>query len=341
MTVRPRPAVLGALALAVLLHVLTRTSGVAWLALGSAGALALPVASLLMRPRLDALEVRLVLPHRVAAGDRVAVEVVATNLGRGPTPACEWSTDHPGLGPLAATLPALEPGATVRLPVTATADHRGVHPAGPVQLATTAPYGLLRWSVTRAGAEPALVVHPATQHRRELPADGATAVADRSVSAAGTGTEVLGLRPWRQGDAVRHLSARASARHGRPVVLERERETGPSLVLLAVGGGAGPAWERAVAHAASLVLAALRDGRPPVLLADPPPTRRDAVGLLDFFAGVDAAGPPRDADVRAALRAAGRGGTLLLLTPAGAGPDSEPLRRAAAAAGVRLEVVGA
>ncbi len=154
---------------------------------------------------------------------------------------------------------------------------------------------------------------------------------------AGTGTEVLGLRPYRQGDSLRHISARASARHGRPVVLERERETGPSLVLLATGGGSGEGWERAVATAAALTLAAVREGTAPLLLADPAPVRLDATGVLDFFAGVDAAGPLRAEDLRTAAAACGPGGTLLLLAPAGATEQHARVR--AVAPGVRVQVL--
>lgn len=341
MTVQLRPALLGPLLAVVVLHVVTRASGIAWLALASAAALALPVTSLVLRPRLDRLQVQVVQPRRVAAGDRVEVELRVRNAGRTAAPACTWSCDHPGLGGLEAAVPALDAGREVRVQVEARAERRGVHHLGPAVLASTAPYGLLRWSCEVAtGAHP-LVVHPVTGAVRALRAEGSPTAADRSLPVAGAGTEVLGLRPWRQGDALRHLSARASARHGRPVVLERERESGPSLVVLAVGGGQGPVWEHAVSAAASLALAALREGRPPVLLADPPPARLDAVGVLDFFASVDEAGPPRPVDVQAAVRAAGRGGTLVLLAPPGAFEHTMAVRRAASAGGVRVEVLGA
>ncbi len=362
MTVRPRPALLAPLFMALVLHLVTRASGISWLALLSAAALALPVASLVVRPRLDHLQVVPVLPARAVAGDEIELEVRVRNGGPSATPACEWLLEHPGLGPLsgslpalapgapptqppaqppalsalAASIPALSPGQEVRLRLQVVARARGVHPSGVAQLGTTAPYGLLRWSRSCPGGQQPLIVHPAVNRVRDLPSEGSPTAADRSVAVAGSGTEVLGLRPWRQGDAMRHLSARASARHGRPVVLERETETGPSLVVLAVGGGRGPAWERSVSTAASLSLAALRDGRPPVLLADPAPTRLDHLGILDFFAGVDAAGPPTSEDLQAGLRAAGRGGTLMLLAPPGGFEHSQAVRRAAAAAGVQV-----
>ncbi len=334
MSVRPRAALLGALLTALVLYLLTVASGVAWLALGSAAALALPVTSLLVRPQLAGLEVVLVLPHRVTVGDLVAPELRVRNTGGAGVPATEWACEHPALGPLGAALPRLAPGEQVRVALSAVAEQRGVHEAAPAQLSTSAPFGLLRWSrdVPPSGA---LIVHPRTTQVHALEAEGAPTAAERSVPVAGMGSEVLGLRPYRQGDSLRHVSARASARHGRPVVLERERETGPSLVLLATGGGAGEAWERAISTAAALALAALREGTAPLLLADPAPGRLDPVGVLDFFAGVDGAGPLRAEDLRKAVAACGPGGTVLLLAPAGATEQHARAR----AAGARVVVL--
>lgn len=339
MTPRPRPALFAALAAAAVLNLLTRTSGVAWLALASAAALALPVASVVARPRLDRLQIDLVLPARVTAGDVVEGELRVRNPGRTWSAAGHWELEHEGLPGLRSELPALGPGEQVRLPLSGLAVRRGVFAAATVRLVSTAPFGLLAFRSERAVSQ-RLVVHPVTGATRALQAEGAPTAADSSVPVAGIGTEVLGLRPWRQGDALRHLSARASARHGRPVVLERERETGPSLVVLAVGGGAGDAWEQAVSTVASLCVAALREGRPPVVLTDPPAARLDAVGLLDLFAGVDGCGPPRPQDLAAALQACGAGGTLVLLAPPGAEQSRSAVRRAAGAAGVRVQVLG-
>ena len=150
-------------------------------------------------------------------------------------------------------------------------------------------------------------MHPVTDPGGRPPIGGAATATNRSVPVPGSGLEVLDLRPWRPGDARREVSARASARHGRPVVLQRERDAGPALVVLAAGGGRGAAWERAVSAAASAALAALGAGHPPLVLADPPPGRIDSVGLLDFFAGLDEVGPLRGVDIRNAMHAGGAG----------------------------------
>ena len=338
MSVRPRPALLGCLVAAVVLHLLTRVSGVSWLALFSGGALALPVVSLLARPRYPQVSMRLDLPARVTVGELVEGFLVLEHTGRTATPAGTWVLHHPGLADLTGELPALRAGDTVRLPIAVVAQSRGVYAESVLEVASSAPFGVLAWQSHRQ-LQGRVIVHPARLATRSLEAEGAPTAAEHSVPVAGHGAELLGLRPWRQGDALRHLSARATARHGRPVVLERERETGPSLVILAVGGGSGPSWERAVATAASLAVAALREGRPPVVVADVAPARIDAVGLLDFFAGVDSAGQPSGQDLGRALAACGAGGTLALLAPPGAMELHARVRTAASSAGVRVEVL--
>lgn len=338
MSVRPRPALFGCLIAAVVLHLLTRVSGVSWLALFSGGALVLPVVSVLARPRYDQVSMHLALPARMTVGELVEGFLVLEHTGRTATPAAGWVLRHPGFAELSGELPPLRPGERTRVPVSLVAARRGVHRESVLDLVSSAPFGVLAWR-SHVRFDGRVIVHPSMAAAWSLQAEGAPAAAEHSVPVAGHGSEILGLRPWRQGDALRHLSARATARHGRPVVLERERETGPSLVVLAVGGGAGPGWEGAVSTAASLAVAALREGRPPVVVADVPPARVDAVGLLDFFAGVDAAGPPSGQDLGRALAACGAGGTLALLAPAGATELAARVRGAAAAAGVRVEVL--
>ena len=338
MMVRPRPALAGCLAAVVVLHLLTRVSGVSWLALFSGSALVLPVVSLLARPRYPSLTIRLEVPARVTVGQSAEGVLRVQHAGRVGTPSGRWSLRHPAFEELTGDLPALRPGGEVRLAVRVTATQRGVFSESALELSTSAPFGLLHWR-SQQPLQQRVIVHPALVATQRVEAQGSPTVADRSVPVAGSGAEILGLRPWRHGDSLRHLSARATARHGRPVVLERERETGPSLVILAVGGGAGPTWERAVSMAAALAVGALRDGQPPLVVADVPPLRRDAVGLLDFFAGVDAVGPPSGQDLARALAACGAGGTLAVLIPPGAQEAQGRVRAAATAAGVRLQVL--
>lgn len=331
MSLRPTRAMWFPLIGCVVLNLLARTSADTWLALASAALLALPVASALLRPPLARLEPQLRAPQRVVVGHEVEVIVRIRNAGTRLTPPVTWRHEHPAFSPLELSVPELEPGATVEFIVQRQALARGVHHSGTATAASTAPFGLLQWTQAHEVAGPPVIVHPITSTALSRLDGGSGASTESSIPVPGAGVEVLDLRPWRPGDARREVSARASARHGRPVVLQREREAGDSLVVLVGGGGRGPAWERAVSAAASICLKALWEGRPPVVLADPGPGRIDSVGLLDFFAGVDAVGPVRQADIAQAVR---RGGAIVLLAP----PEARDhvLR---AAAGCRIEVL--
>ena len=335
-TAAPTKALLLPLLGAVVLNFLSRTSADPWLALASAALIALPVASFVLRPSLRALDIQHRGPLRVLTGEAFDLEVVVANTGARDTPPMRWRHEHPALSPVEVMVPALAPGERVAIPIRRQALRRGVHASAPGRLTTTAPFGLLSWSRPHQPSDRPLIVHPVTTAGGPLLDGGDATATDRSVPVPGAGLEVLDLRPWRPGDARREVSARASARHGRPVVLQRERDAGPSLVVLAAGGGHGPAWEQAISAAASSAVAAVNAGHPPVVLADPPPGRLDAVGLLDFFAGIDAVGPLRSVDIRNAVQRAGHGGTVLLLSPV----ISPAARAAAAQTGCRLVVLG-
>jgi uncharacterized protein (DUF58 family) len=319
----------------LVLNLLARTSADPWLALSSAALLALPAGSILLRPPLTRVQAHLHATSRVAVGQSVEVVVRFTNAGSRLTPPVRWSHEHLAFARVEVDVPELQPGQSTQVTVLREALARGVHPSGTARLTSSAPFGLLRWSRTHEVQGPPVIVHPVTSTAKARLDGGIGTATESSVPVPGSGMEVLDLRPWRPGDARREVSARASARHGRPVVLQRERDAGRSLVVLAVGGGRGAAWEAAVSAAASITLTALWDGNPPVVLADPPPGRLDSTGVLDFFAGVDAARPLRQADLRTAVQRAGRGGTILLLAPAEAVPAVR-----AATAGCRLEVLG-
>lgn len=337
MSVRPTKALLAPLLGCVVLNLLSRTSADPWLALASAALLALPVASVLLRPPLGRLESHLRAPLRVVVGQQVEVVIRVTNAGPRLTPPAVWRHEHPAFSAVGLPVPELGPGESVTVTVSRQALLRGVHHGGPATVESRAPFGLLRWKHRHEVTGPPVIVHPVTSSAA-VPLDGGSGSAsETSVPVPGAGTEVLDLRPWRPGDARREVSARASARHGRPVVLQRERDVGQSLVVLVAGGGRGSGWEASVSAAASITLQALWDGRPPVVLGDPPPGRIDSTGVLDFFAGVDNIGPLRQADIKAAVQRAGRGGRLVLLAPPA---TAGPVRSAAAAAGCRLEVLG-
>lgn len=293
------------------LHLLVRATGGGWLSLGSAAALALPVVALLLRPRLDGLTVEVVSsPTTAGSTAELSVRVAA---GRRPTPPCRLVLAGDLLAGAVVAVPALGPGERTEGCLRLDAPRRGSREGLDVVVESTAPFGLLR--ATRTLRVPArLVVRPVVVAVSPVPGVGTGA--DGSTAQAGAGTEVLGLRAWRTGDAAAAVHARSTARHGRPVVLEREREHGPRLVVLVGALGNGPAWEAEVSRAAALCLSALRSGGEPVLVGPARAPRPSPEAVLDWFAGLELAGPGGAAEAARAAREAGRsGGVLRLGTP--------------------------
>ena len=332
---------LGVLVVAGVLHLLARTVGGGWLALGSAAVIVLPVVAVLLRPRLAGLRVERVLHGQPVVGSETEVTLRLVNDGRRGSAPVLLADLLPGHAPLRVAFPALGPGARAEVRLTRAAVARVSTAAGTAQLTASAPLGLLRASQTVA-LPGRVVVHPAPAPRPYAP-DGTGTLGSggaRTRPVAGVGTEVLGLRDWRPGESARSVSARASARHGRPLVLERERETASRLVVL-IGGGSGPGWEQALSEAAALAVTAVRQARLPVLLGVPGGSapRSSALSVLDAVAAADDAPPLTPTAVAAALRSTGAGGALVVVT--GDLTDGRDLRRQAAAARTALVVLGA
>ncbi len=295
-----------------MLHLLAGRTGAGWLALGSAAALALPIAALLLRPRLAALVVHAE-PVHGRCGAVVTDRVSVRNTGSRSSSALLLVDTSPGVARVSIAVPALAPGTHVVAVLERTPQGRGWWPERSFTLTSAAPFGLLR--VRRATSTAALLsIGPRSVPGRP-PGLAGVGTGGAPTALAGAGTEVLGLRPWRAGDGAAALSARASARHGRPVVLERERERGPRLVVVCTGAGSGPDWEAAVERSCALVEQAVRDGRVPVLLATglPAPTRPDLRAVLDWHAALDRCTPLDASTLAAVRRAAGPGGHVAVL----------------------------
>lgn len=340
---RVRPtAGLGLVAAAVgLLQVLSRATGSAWLALTSTAVLALPVVAVLLRPRLNELRVERLLHGRGAVGEKVSTTLVLTNDGRLRSPALLAYDRMPGHADVQVEVPPLRPGGVASALVTREVLARTASLGGRIRLTAGSPVGLLtvRRDVPLLGdvrARPA----PAPLRRLRPPAGAGTGGLRRPQP--GDGTELLGLREWRVGDGRRAVSARASARHGRPMVHERERDVDPQLVVLLSAAAPGSPLERreaAISSAAALATAAARSGTPVVVLGPPGPTRPRPDQLVDAFAAADLAPPLSGPVLARALTFGGRGGRLLLVAPS---PElADAARRDAAALGCDLVVLDA
>ena len=306
-TTRPTGAVLVPLALAAVLYVLARVAGGGWLPLGACALLVLPVAAVLLRPRLADVVVTAT-SDRASAGGEVVLQL-EVGAGDRPSPALRVVLAPGLLGGASVAVPALAAGTRTAGEVRLPAPARGTTDGLDVELVSTAPFGLVR---VRRRLRPAvrIVVHPVPVVGGQQAAGTGAA---RSTSLPGAGTEVLGVRHWRRGDAPGSVHARSSARAGRPVVLEREREQGARLVVLFESVGSGPAWEREVAQVAGQCLQVLRQGGEPLLVGAAPSPRPSRDAVLDWLAGLEAAGPAGPADTARAVRAAGRSGAITVL----------------------------
>jgi uncharacterized protein (DUF58 family) len=198
-------------------------------------------------------------------------------------------------------------------------DRRGEIQVGPLRFVRADPLGVSR-RVHRYGAEVMLLVRPkvhplpllASGRARQL--EGSTS--DRSL--AGTVTFNT-LREYVQGDDLRHIHWRTTARTGtlmiRQLVDASRPETAVVLDIrpeLYVGNESGTDFELAVDVAASIAVAAARHGFPVRMLSSAGPllTTGDGGALLDRLAVVR---PESRGDLRTALELLRRsyGGGLL------------------------------
>ena len=333
---------LGALAAPLAAYVLYEVAGAAGssgLVLAAAAFAVLPVVAAVLRPTAD-LVVGRAMPARLPLGAEVPVELVVENRGRRWSGAAVVTDTAGGLDDVRVAVPPLPPGGVVRLPVQRTAVRRGRFAAGSVLVLQSAPFAVLQ-RLHRHDLEGEFTVHPAPAPPYRL-----TAVGDRDgerpTGRAGRGTDPLQLREWRPGDGARSVHARASARHGRALVLDREDARAERLVLLLCGPGEGEEWERVLARACSAAVRAVRDGTPVLLLAAGrrTPEALDVPSVLDWFAEADDVAPLDDAVLAEAVRAGAASGGVLALAPADGADVPGRLRRAGSAARCPVVVVG-
>lgn len=181
---------------------------------------------------------------RIAAAkpDRFQLRVVLDlgPAGRATAQVATLSTSDEG--PATATVT----GALAALP-------RGLHAVRGAWLETVYPFGIVRLR-RRIDAMSEIVVHPAPAALRNAPGGGLAGLAG-ALGGAGS-DQPSGLRDWRDGDEVRAIHWRATARRGRPVVTERDGVAGDGLELVIDRRCGAGELEEALSIAAALVLAA-------------------------------------------------------------------------------------
>lgn len=191
------------------------------------------------------------------------------------------------------TLPTLAPRSSAELLAKARFATRGERRIGPFGLSSLSPLGLAHGASLRLDARSVLVVpRPARVTSIEGARSAALAQGDRTRAWAGDARELLGVRPYRPGDAVRDLHARSWARAGFPVVREYQVEEQERVALLIdCGGDAKHArLEAALSLAAGVagLLARTGGGLGPIFIGGEriksPAGARDIDAILDALA---------------------------------------------------------
>jgi uncharacterized protein (DUF58 family) len=166
---------------------------------------------------------------------------------------------------------SVEPGRTANAVVERTWSTRGVYPLATVTLATSFPFGL--FTKERDVELPCeVVVWPRSDRKVpevRLPAPRASAAgAALSSTPSSARGEFRGLREYRPGDDPRDIHWRSTARRGRPVVREYDRDESRTLwICLDLRMRPGSRAEEAIEVAASLAERAARRGTPFAVLA--------------------------------------------------------------------------
>jgi len=224
---------------------------------------AILLASLLARPAYSiagTVRAEVDVPRRVLLGEELELGVTLENRGArdllavrvsGPFLPWDgrWVNDTGGV-------PRLRSGERARVTLRAKFVARGEHHLDPCRAAALVPFGLAQGrSAHTAGARFLVLPRLARvvqltlpETRRAEPAGVALA------SRTGESMELLGVRPYRPGDPIRHLHARSWARTGQPIVREYQEEYFRRVaVVVDVDGRDEQRSEAAISLAAGVV----------------------------------------------------------------------------------------
>jgi uncharacterized protein (DUF58 family) len=295
--------------------------------------LALPVVSALVvsRTRYRLSSGRRLWSPRTAAGQESAVTLRLDNISRLPTGLLLVEDRVPyvlGSRPRF-VLDRVEPRGRREVTYTVRSDVRGRYQLGPLSIRLTDPFGMCE--LTRSfSSRDTLVVTPPVQELPLVPLTGEWTGSgeSRSRSLASAGEDDAGTREYRQGDDLRRVHWRSTARRGE-LMVRREEQPWQSRATLVLdrrriaheGNGGGSSFEWAVSAVAS-VASHLVDRGYAVRLVDgsgdaahtATPWVHDAgqhgdvsgTAVLDALATVEQAGP---IELQRAVRAASRAAT--------------------------------
>ncbi|HEV2686339.1 MAG TPA: DUF58 domain-containing protein [Actinomycetota bacterium] len=206
-------------------------------------------------------------PKRIFAGNTVRIEITARNLGRLPTPPLilEDAASHAVGGPIRFSMPSLGPEGRDAIAVERRIAHRGRHRLGPLRAHLVDPFGLAQVGSVVA-PEAAFVVYPRVESLGEIAPPEERGGGGRSLvqHLSASGDDFYAVRAWQDGDDLRKIHWRSSARRGELMIRQEEirpfpratilidnrssmhRDTGPlSSLEWSVSGAASIVWELA------------------------------------------------------------------------------------------------
>jgi uncharacterized protein (DUF58 family) len=224
----------------------------------------LPVLSVVAasRTRFRIHWVRQVNPARVPAGQTATVTVRLDNVSRLPTGLLLTEDTVPysiGARPRF-ILDRIEPGGTRQLSYPIQPDHRGKFAIGPLHVRVADAFGLAKIGSTAAPPCTLVVTPPVTALQRTALAGSWLGEGDaRASTAAAAGEDDVVPRAYRDGDELRRVHWRSTARYGELMVRREEQRWRNRAVLFLdtrqnAHGGRGPAssFEYAISAAASI-----------------------------------------------------------------------------------------
>lgn len=274
------------------------------------------------RASVRGLTVQRTMPAEVFEGDPVPV-TLTVGAPRWTRYLLQLRDAVPGLAPAQVPVPMLSPGVPVTVTYRTPACHRGSHVATTVDVVSSGLTGLFT-ARTRAPASGELTIYPRywvlghflLPGRTDQQAAAVTQVARR-------GTEFAGVRDFRDGDALRHVHWRSTARRGTLVVREFEEEMQPAAALLldaraAVQAGTDDenTFEDLIRAAASIAHFVTAAGRPVQLLYSEGRHTHTMEGgwreVLDALARLQPTGALSPVDIHRALPP---GTPVVVLTP--------------------------
>ncbi|MER7415744.1 DUF58 domain-containing protein [Micromonospora peucetia] len=305
--------------------------------LGAAAGIAVGYAVLTAawRPRLEVT--RSADPDRVARGEPTAMTLTVRNAGR-LRAASLVAEDRCGDRSVPVPLLRLRPGRDTTVRYDVPTSRRGVVPVGPLRVTRRDPLGLVALARPYGGTVP-VWVHPRVHPLNAVPT-GAGRSLDGRVDKVPHGSITFdSLREYVVGDELRRVHWRTSARVGELMVRENVDTSLPRMVVLldnrAVAhperlDGVAESFESACEAAASVLVAAYREGLPVTLLlvapepAGPGPAGDGAAhdgGPLDRLAAARLADEGDLQPATARLRRERLGDTLVFLTGPGGRDD--------------------